>query len=105
MTQSGHQGHTLAVSAQFLKVVNFEQTFVAMHARLRAAAGARRGIMAVSKNDTHKDYVRYAEHCLAMVTAAADQDSRVIQHEMAAEWLKLANDVRRRSRPKQMQME
>ena len=23
--------------------------------------------MAVPKNDTHKDYVRYAEHCLKMV--------------------------------------
>jgi hypothetical protein len=29
-----------------------------------------------------------------MVTAAKDQDSRVIQREMAAEWLKLADDVR-----------
>jgi hypothetical protein len=61
--------------------------------------------MTVPKNDTHKNYARYAEHCLAMVTAVVDQNSRAIQREMAAEWLKLANSVRRRSRPKQMQME
>jgi len=28
--------------------------------------------MAFPKNDTHKDYVRYAEHCLNMVTVAKD---------------------------------
>jgi hypothetical protein len=45
------------------------------------------------KSDTHKDYVRYAEHCLNMVTVAKDQESRAIQREMAAEWLKLADAV------------
>jgi hypothetical protein len=44
-------------------------------------------------NDKHKEYVRYAEHCLNMVTAAKDQDDRAIQREMAAEWLKLADAV------------
>jgi hypothetical protein len=29
------------------------------------------------------------------VTAAKDQGSRAIQREMAAEWLKLADDIRR----------
>ena len=61
--------------------------------------------MTVPKNGAHKDYARYAEHCLAMATAVADQDTRAIQREMAAEWLKLADSVRRRSRPQQMQME
>lgn len=36
----------------------------------------------------HKKYVRYAEHCLAVVT---DQEFRAIQSEMAVEWLKLAD--------------
>ena len=36
----------------------------------------------------------YAAHCLHMVTATRDQDSRAIQREMAAEWLKLADDAR-----------
>jgi hypothetical protein len=42
----------------------------------------------------HKLYAHYAAHCLHMVTAARDQDSRAIQREMAAEWLKLADDAR-----------
>jgi hypothetical protein len=46
------------------------------------------------KNEKHKAYAHYAAHCLHMVTAAKDQDSRAIQREMAAEWLKLADDVR-----------
>ena len=46
------------------------------------------------KNAKHKLYAHYAAHCLHMVTAARDQDSRAIQREMAAEWLKLADDVR-----------
>jgi hypothetical protein len=41
----------------------------------------------------HKDYARYAAHCLHMVTVTKDQDSRAIQREMAAEWLKLADAV------------
>jgi hypothetical protein len=46
------------------------------------------------KNAKHKLYAHYAAHCLHMVTAARDQDSRAIQREMAAEWLKLADDAR-----------
>ena len=49
--------------------------------------------MAIPKSDRHKDYARYAEHCLNMVTAAKDQKSRAIQREMAAEWLRLADAV------------
>ena len=49
--------------------------------------------MAKLTNDKHKEYARYAEHCLQMVTVAKDQDARAIQREMAAEWLKLADSV------------
>src|ERR1700719_3871580 len=49
--------------------------------------------MAVPKNNKHKDYVRYAEHCLKMVPQAPDQEDRNVQREMAAEWLKLADAV------------
>jgi len=60
--------------------------------------------MAIPKYDKHKDYVRYATHCLNLAPSIKDQDNRVINREMAAEWLNLAESVRRRPRPKQMQM-
>jgi hypothetical protein len=56
------------------------------------------------KNDKYKDYARYAECCLNMVTATTDQELRRVQREMAHEWLKLAATVRRPRRFKQMQM-
>ena len=34
----------------------------------------RQGGMTVPKNDTYKDYVRYAEHCLNMVATTTDQN-------------------------------
>jgi hypothetical protein len=49
--------------------------------------------MPVLKNNKHKEYARYAAHCLNLVVAAKDQESRSIQREMAAEWLKLADAV------------
>jgi hypothetical protein len=49
--------------------------------------------MAIRKNDQHKEYTRYAKHCLNMVTATTDQDARVINREMAAEWLRLADAI------------
>jgi hypothetical protein len=58
--------------------------------------------MAISRNSKRKEYARYAAHCLQMVTAASDQELRSVQREMAAEWLKLANDVGRRSKHRQM---
>jgi hypothetical protein len=61
--------------------------------------------MTVPEDDTYKDYVRYAEHCLNMVAATTDQESRSVRREMAAEWLRLADAIRRpRRRFKQMQM-
>ena len=56
------------------------------------------------KNDKFKDYARYAEHCLSMVAATRDQESRRIRREMAVEWLILADTIRRPRRFKQMQM-
>ena len=56
------------------------------------------------KNDKHKDYARYAERCLNMVAAPTDRESRSIQREMAAEWPRLADAIRRPRRSKQMQM-
>jgi hypothetical protein len=47
--------------------------------------------MAKPKNDTHKNYARYAAHCLEMTGATKDQEARSINREMAAEWLKLAD--------------
>jgi hypothetical protein len=56
--------------------------------------------MPIPKNDTHKDYVRYAEHCLNMVTTTKDQRARAINREMAAEWLKLADAIVHPLKPK-----
>jgi hypothetical protein len=58
----------------------------------------------MSKNDKQKDYARYAECCLNVVTATTDQELRRVQREMADEWLKLADAIRRPRRFKQMQM-
>jgi hypothetical protein len=51
--------------------------------------------MAQLTNDKHKEYARYAEHCLHMVTVAKDEDDRAVQREMAAEWIKLAETILR----------
>ena len=47
--------------------------------------------MANSKNDKHKEYARFAAHCLGMVTVVRDQQSRSIEREMATEWMRLAD--------------
>jgi len=49
--------------------------------------------MAIPKNDQHKEYTRYAEHCLDLVTSIKSQDDRTINHEIAAEWLRLADAI------------
>ncbi len=49
--------------------------------------------MAEPKNDKHKNYTRYAAHCLNVVPAIKDQDDRAINREMAAEWLRLADAI------------
>jgi hypothetical protein len=55
--------------------------------------------MAVRQNNKHKEYSRYAAHCLDMLASLKDQDCRDIQREMAAEWLKLADAILRREHP------
>jgi hypothetical protein len=55
-------------------------------------------------NEKRKEYAHYAAHCLHMVTAAKDQESRAIQREMAAEWLKLADEIRHPLKRTQTQM-
>ena len=60
--------------------------------------------MTMAMNHTYRDYARYAEHCMKMVIAITDQELRRIQREMAAEWLRLADAVRRPRKSKQMQM-
>jgi hypothetical protein len=49
--------------------------------------------MAQLTNDEHKEYARYAAHCLNMVPATKDQEARALNREMAAEWLKLADAI------------
>jgi hypothetical protein len=61
--------------------------------------------MANRKSDKHKDYARYAECCLQMVTEATDQEARGLQREMAAEWLRLADAIRHPLKSAQMQMQ
>jgi hypothetical protein len=46
--------------------------------------------MAVRKISKHKEYARYAAHCL-LVPIAASPEFSAVQREMAAEWLKLAD--------------
>jgi hypothetical protein len=59
----------------------------------------------IPKTDKHKEYARYAAHCLAMVTATRDQDARALNREMAAEWLRLADAVRHPLKRQQAQMQ
>jgi hypothetical protein len=73
-------------------VVNIAQTHSGSVPQIYRAP-QRGSFMATSKSDKHKEYARYADHCLHMVTVAKDQDSRSVQREMAAEWLKLADAI------------
>jgi hypothetical protein len=54
--------------------------------------------MAIHIGGKHKEYVRYAEHCLKLIGTTQDQESHSINREMAAEWLELADDVLRKSK-------
>jgi hypothetical protein len=47
--------------------------------------------MAVPNKEKHKEYTRFAAHCLDTVKTAKGQEARGIQREMAAEWLRLAD--------------
>ena len=54
--------------------------------------------MAIPKGEKHKEYARYAAHCLDMLPIAKDRESRTIQRKMAAEWIRLADVARRASK-------
>ena len=60
--------------------------------------------MAIPESDKRKEYAHYAAHCLYLVTSATDPDSRAIQREMAAEWLKLADSFQQPSKPAKKQI-
>jgi hypothetical protein len=45
----------------------------------------------ILNKDKHKEYTRFATHCLEMVAWTRDQATRGIQREMATEWLRLAD--------------
>jgi hypothetical protein len=49
--------------------------------------------MAVPTTNKHKEYSRYAAHCLGLAPALSKHEDRIINREMAAEWLKLADDI------------
>ena len=55
---------------------------------------------AIPTSYKYKEYARYAAHCLNMVAATKDQESRAINREMAAEWLKLADADRHLRAPR-----
>jgi hypothetical protein len=58
--------------------------------KFHAPVGANRWeIMA-----TADEYERYAEHCLKIVGIAESREDRIIQREMATEWLRLAAELR-----------
>ena len=46
--------------------------------------------MPIRKSNKHKEYARYAAHCLNMLAATKDQAARAVHREMATEWLRLA---------------
>ncbi len=46
--------------------------------------------MADRKFGQPEEYWRYAEHCLELVRIATSRKSRIIQRQMAAEWIRLA---------------
>jgi hypothetical protein len=52
-----------------------------------------------SKNSKYKDCVRYAEHCLNLMSSTKEQDDRGINREMAVEWLRLADIIAHPPKP------
>ncbi len=86
-------------------MVHFEQSHLGDARQISRLRVVWQAIMTVPKNDKFKDYARYVQHCLNMTASTSDQELRRVQREMALEWLKLADTVRRRRRRfRQMQM-
>ena len=69
-----------------------------------AAFADERVMVVPEEDDRFGDYARYAMHCLNTVASTRDQELRRIQREMAVEWMRLADVVRRSRKSKQMQM-
>jgi hypothetical protein len=93
-----HHQRTTLIAAP--RVIHFAQT----HSTNARQIFRLEESMPALKNDKFKDYARYAEHCLDMVASTRDQELRRIQREMAAEWMRLADEIRRPLKLKQMQM-
>jgi hypothetical protein len=72
-------------------VVSFAQTHPFDERQSIAVAKSKGRIMATPKNDKHRQYSHYAAHCLQRASAAKDPETRAIEREMIAEWLKLAD--------------
>jgi hypothetical protein len=81
--------------AGFGKLFDFDQTSTQRRALVSPALGefSKAGIMADTKNDKHKDYCLYATRCLEIVPTLTDPGARAAQLEMAAKWLKLADET------------
>ena len=47
--------------------------------------------MTIPKSDKHKEYARFAAHCLDMAIVVRDQKTCSIQREMAIEWMRLTD--------------
>ena len=54
--------------------------------------------MASSESDRHKEYARFAAHCLDMAIVVRDQKSCSIEREMAIEWMRLADAIEPRAK-------
>ena len=74
-------------------MVNFDQTHPDNSPQIPGLLIRLGGTMANPTNEKRKQYAHYAAHCMYLVTAATDPDARAIQHEMAVEWLKLADAI------------
>ena len=92
--------------SHFERVVNFEQTGGRSKLFNIGTQRGRRNIgygnVTALKRDKHKEYARYAAHCLEMPVREG-HDARTILREMAAEWLKLADGALHSSRRQQTQ--
>jgi hypothetical protein len=55
--------------------------------------------MAVPKINKHKEYARYAAHCLGLAPPLTAQEDRAINREMALEWVRLADEIIAQSKP------
>ena len=60
------------------EVAHFDQTGPGGARQISRVVESSGGIKAVPKNDKHKEYASYEEHCLRMAPVAPDQEFRVV---------------------------